>query len=313
MRAVLILSLWLISMPVQAQLIDSDQKTSQPPAIEAPAGADASTTAEVQQDTPSYLPAATDQWDEMSKFIDLYQPYVRNISFYQPMYFLVGNDPKDSKFQFSFKYRFFDPAKPLTQQHPWVEGIHFAYTQTSFWDLSSDSKPFEDTSYKPELFYLTRNIDTGITRVDGFFVQSGLQHESNGLAGDTSRSTNFAYLTPTFIFFNEDKLSGLKISTRVQLYLGNDDDTNPDLPDYRGYWDLGVTFGKANSFIVDTRWRWADAGGSVQADVTYPLHRLFRNDVDLYFQVEYVNALAESLRHYNERKEAVRIGVAIVR
>lgn len=266
---------------------------------------------EADRKTPD--PKTGDRPVDLSTFINVYQPYARNISFYHPMYFLVGTDPKNSKFQFSFKYRIFNPAKPMAQQHPWVEGIHFAYTQTSFWDLASDSKPFEDTSYKPEFFFQTNNLPTGIDWLKGCFVQAGLQHESNGFGGEESRSTNFAYIEPSFILMNEKNLTGLKISPHFHLYINNDDETNTDLADYRGYWDLRLTFGKADRFIVDSRLRWADAGGSAQIDVTYPLHRLFQDNVDLYLQIEYVNALAENLLHYSERTEAIRIGIAIVR
>ena len=263
-------------------------------------------------------PTETDREDltdlhNLDSFTSVYQPYVKNISYYQPMYFLVGIDPEESKFQFSFKYRFFDPENSLAKNHPWMKGIHFAYTQTSFWDLASSSKPFEDTSYKPELFYMTDNIPTGINWLKGCFVQGGVQHESNGRGGEDSRSTNFIYLEPSFVFMNKKELIGLKISPRVWLYTGNDDETNPDIADYRGYFDLRLTFGKADHLIFDTHVRWAKAGASAAVAATYPLHRLFENSIELYLQVEYVNTLAESLLNYDDRNEAVRIGFAIVR
>ena len=65
--------------------------------------------------------------------------------------------------------------------------------------------------------------------------------------------------------------------------------------------------------MVDTKFWWAAKGASVQVDVTYPLHTLFFSDLDLYFQVQYVNRLAESLLNYTERTEAGRLGFAIVR
>ena len=112
---------------------------------------------------------------------------------------------------------------------------------------------------------------------------------------------------------NKKELTGLKVSPRFWVYAFNDNENNPDLADYRGYFDLQLTFGKANSLICDTYLGLAAEGGSATVDLTYPLHRLFKNNIDLYLQVEYVNALAESLLHYKERTEAVRIGFAIVR
>jgi outer membrane phospholipase A len=64
---------------------------------------------------------------------------------------------------------------------------------------------------------------------------------------------------------------------------------------------------------VGTHLRWADQGGSVQADFTYPISRLLFDGLDLYFQFQYVNALGESFIDYKERTEAFRLGFSIVR
>ena len=92
-------------------------------------------------------PAASHE--NIDALFTLYQPYLDNISAYQPIYFLVGTDPGDSTFQFSFKYRLFDIESDKSEKMGLLNGFHFAYTQTSYWDLAADSLPFEDTSYKP--------------------------------------------------------------------------------------------------------------------------------------------------------------------
>ncbi len=264
-----------------------------------------------EKNAPSWLPRPADE--PLDALIELYQPYVKNISFYQPMYFLVGTDPEYSKFQLSLKYRLFNPEKPFLKKHPWMKGFHFGYTQTSFWDLASDSAPFEDTSYKPELFFITDGLKTKISALDGLFLQMGLRHESNGRGGEASRSTNIAYIEPIFIFYNEHRRTGIKIAPKVWTDFGNEDENNPDIDRYRGYFNLGLTFGKADSMVVDTQFWWAAEGASIQVDATYPLHSLFFSDLDLYFQVQYTNRLAESLLNYTERTEAFRLGFAIVR
>jgi phospholipase A1 len=83
------------------------------------------------------------------------QSFIEDLSVYEPMYFLLGVDPglEQSKFQFSFKYRLFNPKGYLAEIAPWVTGFHLGYTQRSIWDLKGDSKPFDDTSYMPEAFY----------------------------------------------------------------------------------------------------------------------------------------------------------------
>jgi len=243
----------------------------------------------------------------------LYQPYLVNLWAYKPMYFLVGADPKNSKFQVSFKYRFFNPEGSLAERLPWVSGLHFAYTQTAFWDLKSDSQPFEDTSYKPEFFLVSPNIKTSIPGNSGFFLQSGFQHESNGRGGDLSRSTNFLYFKPMFIFYDKTTKLGLYAAPKVWAYVANDDNTNPDLSDYRGYFDLELKLGKADGFVLNSHLGWAKEGGSLQLDLTYPLDKLFFDNFDLYFQAQYVNALAESLLDYRQRTRAFRLGFALVR
>lgn len=249
----------------------------------------------------------------LDSMIELYQPYVKNISFYRPIYFLVGTDPEESKFQISFKYQFFNPEKPLATRHPWVQGFHLAYTQTSFWDLASESAPFEDTSYKPELFFLSPNLRKKRSTARGLFLKTGLRHESNGRGGEFSRSTNTVYLESIMLFYNTSSKIGVRFAPRLWSYFFNDDETNPDLADYRGYFNLGITIGKADRLVVDGNFGWAAEGPSAQVDLTLPLHAIFFDHLDLYLQVQYVNSLAESLLDYTNRTEALRIGFAIVR
>lgn len=254
---------------------------------------------------------AYQEFDTLDSLYELYQPYLKNIAAYQPMYFLVGTNPEKSKFQFSFKYRFFNPESTLGKKYPWVKGFHLAYTQTSFWDLKSESKPFEDTSYKPEFFFLSPNI--GVPWARGFFVKGGFQHESNGRGGEDSRSTNFLYIKPIYIAYDKNTKLGIMIAPKIWAYVSNEDETNPDLKYYRGYFDLETKLGKADSFVLGSHFRWAKEGGSIELDLTYPLHRFIFKNLNLYFQAQYVNALAESLLNYRDRTEALRLGFAIVR
>ncbi len=254
---------------------------------------------------------APKEFEALDSLYELYQPYLKNIAAYEPMYFLVGTDPEKSKFQFSFKYRLFNPERNLAQKHSWVKGFHFAYTQTSFWDLKSASKPFEDTSYKPEFFFLSPNIR--VPWATGFFVKGGFQHESNGRGGEYSRSTNFLYVKPIYIAYDKNTKLGIMIAPKIWAYIANEDENNPDLEDYRGYFDLEIKLGQADGFVLGSHFRWAKEGASIELDLTYPLHRFIFKNLDLYFQAQYVSALAESLLNYEDRTEAFRLGFAIVR
>lgn len=244
---------------------------------------------------------------------NLFQPYLPNLESHEPMYFLIGADPRDSKFQVSLKYRLLSKKGSLAQRYPWVTGLHFGYTQTSFWDLKSDSAPFKDTSYKPELFFLSNPFNMGIPLAKGFFVQSGFQHESNGRDGEASRSTNFLYLRPRCMFYNETNKVVLLVSPKVWAYVMNDNETNPDLPANRGHFELEIKLGMADDLVLGTTLRWAKEGPSTQWDLTYPMHKWFSGNLDLYLHVQYVDGLAERMLSYQERTRALRLGFALVR
>ncbi len=262
--------------------------------------------------TNSFGSSAAQNVQTYDEMFSLYQPYLKNISAYEPIYFLVGVDPSESRFQFSFKYRFLNPEFSVVKRYHWIQGFHLAYTQTSFWDLKERSQPFKDTSYKPELFFLTQNLLKKDFGFGSIFFQTGYQHESNGREADLSRSTNYLYLKSIFMVNNKKNELGLQFSPKIWAYVGNDDDTNPDLMDYRGYFDLEIKAGTANSIVFESHFRSARKGNSIRLDLTYPLNNLLEN-IDLYFQVQYVNALAESLINYKERTRAFRLGFSIVR
>lgn len=251
-------------------------------------------------------------YETLDSLVYLYQPYLTNISAYEPIYFLVGTDPEKSKFQFSFKYRFVDKDGPASKNLSWLAGLHFGYTQTSYWNLEDDSLPFEDTSYKPELFHLTRNIGARPSWMQGFFVQTGFRHESNGQAEPLSRSTNFFYVRPVFVFYRAASKLGIAVSPKVWTYVDNSE-KNPDLEDYRGYFQIDVALGKADSLVLISNWRWAKEGGSVQADLSYPVGNYLSDNLNIYLHFQYVNALAESLLNYQDRTEAFRIGFSFIR
>jgi phospholipase A1 len=244
----------------------------------------------------------------------LVQSFLQDLSVHEPMYFLAGVDPglDQSKFQFSFKYRLFNPKGYLAEKAPWVSGFHLAYTQRSIWDLKSDSKPFDDTSYMPELFYLLPKIDLGVDRISAFGIQGGFQHESNGKGGDESRSTNYLYIKPVMGVH----LAGpyhLKIAPKIYTYVNNEDENNGDLADYRGYFDLETGIMDPEGLSLNSHLWWATEGASVQLDLTYPMNRLLGKSLNFYLQAQYFSGYAETLIHYNERHDAFRLGFAIVR
>ena len=242
------------------------------------------------------------------------QSFLDDLSVYEPMYFLLGVDPglDQSKFQFSFKYRLFNPEGYLAEIAPWVTGFHLGYTQRSIWDLKGDSKPFDDTSYMPEAFYLLPKLDLNLARISAFGIQGGFQHESNGRAGTASRSTNYLYIKPIMGVH----LAGpyhMKIAPKIFTYVENENENNADLADYRGYVDLEVGIMNPEGLALNSHLWWARKGASVQLDLTYPMARLLGKSLNFYLQAQYFSGYAETLIRYDERNDAFRLGFSIVR
>ncbi len=242
------------------------------------------------------------------------QFFLDDLSVYEPMYFLLGVDPglDQSKFQFSFKYRLFDPEGYFAEKVPWISDFHLAYTQQTIWDLRTDSMPFDDTSYMPELFYLLPKFDLHIDRISAFGIQGGFQHLSNGKDGDESRSTNHLYVKPVMGLH----LTGpyhLKIAPKFFTYVDNDNETNKDLVDFIGYFDLELGLLNPDGIALTSHLWWAKNGATVQFDLTYPLTRLLGKSMNLYLHAQYFSGYAETLLHYNQRHNAFRLGFSIVR
>ncbi|MGD8701496.1 MAG: phospholipase A [Desulfosarcina sp.] len=242
------------------------------------------------------------------------QSFLADLSVHEPMYFLFGVEPglEQSTFQFSFKYRFFNPDGYLAKQADWLSGFYLGYTQRSLWDLKSDSKLFEDTSYAPELFYLLPKIDLNVDRISAFGLQGGIQHHSNGKGEGDSRSTNFLYLKPIMSLH----LAGpyhLRIAPKIFAYVGNDDETNPDLADYLGYVDLETGIIDPQGLALNTHLWWAREGATVQLDLSYPLTQLLTKSFNFYLQAQYFSGYGNTLLNYDQRTDAFRLGVSIVR
>jgi outer membrane phospholipase A len=236
-----------------------------------------------------------------------------HLSGYEPMYFVVGPESPNAKFQISLKYQLLNNEGPLAQKVPLMRGLHVAYTQTSLWDWNQTSAPFLDSSYKPEVLYLWERAVGGEPgswfRLD---LQPGLQHESNGKGGLDSRSLNIAYLRPTATFGRDDAFQ-VTVQPRAWVYLGDLSD-NPDIALYRGYADLRLIAGWKANVQLSATGRLGDRGdrASLQLDLTFPLMKIWRN-FSAYLDAQYFIGYGESLLLYNERSSAYRFGFSIYR
>jgi outer membrane phospholipase A len=267
----------------------------------------------------------------------------RHISGYDPIYFAVGwRERFNARFQFSFKYRPVDPGPDNWESDFWrtlMGKAHFAYTQTSIWDLESFSKPFYDSSYKPTLFALHRfpvRSDSPWT----FSLQAGAQHESNGKGGGTApvpsrpglispanagrhpsdtRSLNTLYLLPR-ARWEANGETFFEAALRASAYFQEDE--NPDIARYRGYAELTLRGGYVRGLQLSAHVRGkVDGHGSLELNLTWPtsespLLRAFPlvDTLGGYAQIQYFNGYGESLLDYDvRRKDQLRFGLMIVR
>ena len=141
------------------------------------------------------------------------------LSSHEPMYFLVGSrGHTTARFQLSFKYRLFDPDG-WAAEFPWVDlltGLHFGYTQNSIWDLTANSKPFRDSTYKPSFFYQWGPYRE-IGSPHSFSLQAGYEHQSNGKEGATSRSIDTLFAKPAWRWDHRREHAFLDCTEGVRL------------------------------------------------------------------------------------------------
>jgi phospholipase A1/A2 len=226
-----------------------------------------------------------------------------------PMYFIFGaRQGYSARFQLSFKYRLFDTGTGFGRAQPWLSGFYFGYTQNSLWDLSSDSKAFRDTSYRPQFFWKWDRADEK-TFVDSLRI--GFEHESNGRDGDRSRSINTAFIRPEW-HMNLGKGHELQFAPKISSYLERDE--NPDIQGYRGYVDWRLRYDAAGEWVGTVVARRGTLGkGSFLLDLSRRARDLRFGPVGGYFHLQYFTGYGEDILDYNlRRKSQVRLGFAIV-
>lgn len=227
----------------------------------------------------------------------------------EPVYFVAGpRQGWNARFQLSFKYRLFDQSAGFGAERPWLSGFYFGYTQSSLWDLSSESKPFRDTSYRPSFFWRWSRPD-GISWIDGARV--GFEHESNGQGGENSRSINTLFVRPEWRW-PAGRGGEVEFTPKLYAYLSNGE--NPDIAQYRGYVDWRIRHDAGGQWITTAVARTGTAGkGSFLLEMSRRTRDLKVGPVSGYLHLQFFNGFGESILDYNVRRTSqIRIGLAIV-
>jgi phospholipase A1 len=209
-------------------------------------------------------------------------------------------DNRDMKFQISFKHVLADNQR--------YGSFWFAYTQLSFWQYYnvSNSRPFRETDYEPELIYSFRPNEASI-------LNFGVVHQSNGESDPRSRSWDRVYMKPG-IEFSGGGNRRLIVQVRWWLRIPENmpDDNNPDITDYLGNRDLELRYVQDGGWKVSVIAR----DRATQLDIAAPLASWLmlstensgENNVDIHFQ--YFNGYGESLLDYNQSHTTLGVGLS---
>jgi len=239
-----------------------------------------------------------------------FNSFTSSLSAYQPVYFAVGTrGGTTARFQLSAKYRLFTPEDAAAPK--FYENLYLGYTQTSLWDLQGDSKPFIDTTFNPSAFWLNENLWTSGNQNWRFGSAAGIEHKSNGKAGDDSRSLNDFYLQPSFNY-RFDGGSTLSFAPKIMSYVAVARE-NSDYSDYNGHVDWRVRWAQDNGPVVSAMYRQGDQKRrTTQVDLAYPLKQMGLN-ANGYVYLQYFNGYGETLLGYDERNRSqFRIGLSLV-
>jgi phospholipase A1 len=226
-----------------------------------------------------------------------------------PMYFVAGTrGGNTARFQLSFKYRLFDASSGFGQDQPWLSGLYFGYTQNALWDLSSDSKAFRDTNYRPQLFWRWQRTDDRAW-LDG--VRLGIEHESNGSQSSLSRSIDILFLRPEWRWQLRNGHS-VEFTPKVYGYLEKEE--NPDIPQYRGHVDWRARYDAAGEWLATGVLRLGTAGkASLLLDLSKRVRDLRFGPVGGFLHVQFFAGYGEDIVDYNlRRRSQLRFGFAIV-
>ena len=248
---------------------------------------------------------------------DAYQPFTllpHNNNYLLPVSYVDGiapvlqrddvvapSDNIEAKFQLSLK-------TPVWSKIYNDNGyLFFAFTQQAYWQAynSDISSPFRETNYEPELILLLphyKNYEEAASRIIGL----SLSHQSNGRAGELSRSWNrlkLSWVTSIGnVFINFEPWYRFK-EKRKDAPNDPEGDDNPDITKYMGWFELSAAYKDEEAtwrMMVRNNLR-SDNKGAIRLSYSRPFNKHVR------FYAELFNGYGESLIDYN--RSVTRFGI----
>lgn len=213
-------------------------------------------------------------------------------------------DNMEAMFQISYKV-------PLNQKDMFVDNdvLYLGFTLKAWWQVYAEnlSKPFRETNYNPELFYLMPmkwQILNGNTA-----MVFGVEHESNGRTQALSRSWNRVYAN--FLYEHDNFALSLKPWIRLsesekEFDLDPGGDDNPDIEDYMGHFELNMAY-KWREFELNFKGRrnFATHKGFAELGFVFPLWGKLQG-----YAVA-SDGYGDSLIDYNYRQTRLGLGISL--
>lgn len=237
-------------------------------------------------------------------YMNEFSPPSWGIQTYRSNYFLYSSQ-RYSKLSLSGKVQILEDLN-----------LYMAYSQIMFWDLDAESKPFQDINYNPETFYRFNLSNSARTS----WLDLGLfEHESNGRAGDESRSWDRAYLRYALQIPTNNEVKLFTSFKTWVPYPGSFDVSNEDIIAYRGLWEMNLTL---TDFLGpsfdrnDITLRLYPGGPSGVnplrggQELILRISGLIKPKLLPLLCLQIFNGTGESLINYSERYTVVRIGIS---
>jgi len=211
----------------------------------------------------------------------------------------------EAKFQISLKI-------PLLTGYWLNEGdqLFFGFTLESWWQIYADeiSKPFRETNYQPEFFYVTPLNYHPWGGNSALVV--GFEHQSNGRSQLLSRGWNRLYIN--YLYEKRNFALSFRPWYRIpenekSSPTDGQGDDNPDILDYMGHFELGMVYKHSKNFEFSFKGRenFATHNGFVEVGATFPLWGKLKG------YAQFSSGYGESLIDYNVNQKRFGIGIAL--
>lgn len=251
-----------------------------------------------------------EDWDNYSPFTLL--PHKNN--YLLPLSYAKGLNPTLNRDGDSAPTERFEAKYQLSLKTPLWTRIYkdkgylfFAFTQQAYWQSynTAISSPFRETNYEPELILAFPHF-YGVEEAASRIISISLSHQSNGRAGELSRSWNRIKLNWVGSIGNVFVSASpwFRIPESAKEFEGDPrGDDNPDINDYMGFFELSAAYkNNTETYRVMVRNNLKRTNkGALQLSYSRPLNKYLR------WYAEVVTGYGDSLIDYD--RAVTRFGI----